>query len=156
MTNTGVPEADARRIIDTRRERFPRMIEWEAEVRATGEHTGWLDNGFSRLMRVDQTRAYTQSVALMGQGTARDLMMECLLRLPDDVARMLVAQVHDEAVFEIPRAEAAELVEVIRTAFNFQWAPPGASRPVRVEAEPGRLAHRWSGCYGAEHDRAEV
>lgn len=156
VATTGVPEDDAQRVIDTRRERFPRMIEWEAEIRATGEHTGWLDNGFGRMLRVDQRRAYTQSVALMGQSTARDLMMECLLRLPDDIAAMLVAQVHDEAVFEVPRAQAAEIVEIIRAAFNFEWAPPGASRPVRIEAEPGRLAHRWSGCYGAQYDRAEV
>lgn len=156
VATTGVPEAEAQRVINTMNERFPRLQQWKDETRAIGESTGWLDNGFGRLMRVDQNRAYTQAVALIGQGCARDAMAECLLRLPDDVARMLRAQVHDEAVFEVPRADAPELVRVITEAFNWELALPGKDRTVRIEAEAGRLAQRWSGCYGAEHDRAEV
>ena len=64
-----------------------------------------LGNGFGRLMRVDPERAYTQAPALIGQGTARDLMAEGILRLPVEVVPMLRCFVHDELVFSVPRAE---------------------------------------------------
>lgn len=142
-----VPLELAERVIATRRERFPRLVAWEQEVREEAAATGRLDNGFGRTMLVDPERAHTQSVALMGQGTARDLMMQALLNLPDFAIRMLRAQVHDEAVFEVPRALAGEIVPRIERAFNFAWCPPGASRPVQVVAEAGPLGQRWSECY---------
>lgn len=142
-----VPEELAQRVVDTMNERFPRLQAWKEEVREEASAGRPLDNGFGRVMLADPDRAYTQAPALMGQGTARDLMMEALLRLPDFAVRMLRAQVHDEAVFEVPLALADQIVPRIEQAFNFEWAPPGASRPVQVVAEAGKLGTSWADCY---------
>ena len=146
-----VPESTAERVVATMSERFPRLQTWKAEVREQASSQGAiLDNGFGRLMMVDHVRAYTQAPALMGQGTARDLMMQCLLNVADAdprVIRMLRIQVHDEAVFEFPRADAEELRHLVEHAFTFDWAPPGAPRPVSIVAEGGPFGFRWSECY---------
>lgn len=142
-----VSEELAQRVVDTMNERFPRLQAWKDEVRAEAEAGRPLDNGFGRVMLADPNRFFTQAPALMGQGTARDLMMEALLRLPDFAVRMLRAQVHDEAVFEVPLALAGEIVPRIERAFCFEWAPPGASRPVQIVAEAGKLGQSWADCY---------
>ena len=49
-------------------------------------------------MKTDPKRAFTQAPALMGQGTARDLMMEAVIRLP--------------------------LWQQILEAMTFEWKPP--------------------------------
>lgn len=147
VATTKVPEAEAQRVIDTMNERFPRLQAWKDEIRAQAE-SGELDNGFGRIMKCEPSRAYTQGPALMGQGTARDLMMQALLNLPDFIVPMLRAQVHDEAVFEVPLALAGEIVPRIERAFNFEWAPDPSFRPVQVVAEAGPLGTSWAECYG--------
>jgi DNA polymerase-1 len=127
-------------------ERFPRLQAWKDEVRALAAE-GELDNGFGRIMMCEPSRAFTQGPALIGQGTARDLMMECLLNLPDFAVRMLRAQVHDEAVFEVPLALADQIVPRIEQAFNFSWAPDPSFRPVQIVAEAGKLGTSWADCY---------
>ena len=134
-TSAGVEEAVAQGVVDTMNERFPRLQAWKDEVREQAATGAPLDNGFGRMMLPDPERAYTQGVALMGQGTARDLMMECLLRLPDDLARCLRAQVHDEAIFECHVDDLDEVRREVERAFNFEWCPP--TLPARA-ADPDR------------------
>jgi DNA polymerase-1 len=146
VATTKVPEVEARRVIDTMNERFPRLQAWKDEIREQAAG-GQLDNGFGRIMMCEPTRAFTQGPALMGQSTARDLMMECLLNLPDFLIRMLRAQVHDEAVFEVPLELADQIVPRIEQAFNFPWAPDPSFRPVQIVAEAGKLGTSWADCY---------
>lgn len=105
-------------------ERFPRLIEWKEEVREIGASGTTLDNGFGRMMRCDPQYAYTVAPALMGQGTARDITCEVLLRLMDahpDYKQYLRTWVHDEFVFSVPVEQAAEIGEQIRQAFTWSW-----------------------------------
>lgn len=145
--NAGVSVDVAELFDSTMRNQFPRLVEWKDEVRAIARAGGRLDNGFGRWMRPDPKRAYTQAPALMGQGTARDLMMECLLRLPDDIVRMLRAQVHDELVLEVPEADEQDVRAVLAEAMTFEWAPPGASRGIHIVADCGPAGRNWSQCY---------
>jgi len=72
-------------------------------------------------MKTDPKRAFTQAPALMGQGTARDLMMEPVIRLP--------------------------LWQQVLEAMTFKWKPPGAELAVLISAalcQPGR---NWAECY---------
>jgi P4 family phage/plasmid primase-like protien len=150
-TQPGVSLATAQHFNDTMERQFSRLVAWKDEVREIAKQQGSrIDNGFGRIMRPDPKRAYTQGPALFGQGAARDVMMQCLLNIDDvdpRVTRMLRAQVHDEAVFEIPLADAREVIRLIVSCFNFDWAPPGANRPIRIMADPGKLAYNWAGCY---------
>lgn len=144
--NAGITPMEASRFDVTMTAMFPRLIRWREEVRWRAQQ-GFLDNGFGRWMRCNPQRAYTQGPALMGQGTARDLIMECALRMPDDVARMLRILVHDELVLEVPERDVDDVVAVIRQAMTFEWAPPGASISVPIRADVSAYGKNWAACY---------
>lgn len=133
---------------------FPRVVQWQREVRERGEASVLLDNGFGRRLRVDPQRAFTQAPALMGQSTTRDLIAEGLLdiaRTAPEILPMLRCVVHDEAVFSVPSDGAEECARIIQKCFTRQWAPPGASMPVNITAgagKPFKFARRWSDLYG--------
>lgn len=123
------------------RERFGRVVMWQEEVRALAESGALLDNGWGRLMRPDPQRAHTQGPALMGQGAARDIMMEGLLRLDPRIRPMLRAQVHDEIVLSVPAAEAEEIGRAVVEALTFEW------RGVPILADVSKTGTDWSKCY---------
>lgn len=100
---------------------FPRMVEWREEVRAIGASGELLDNGFGRKMRCEPDRAYTQAPALMGQGAARDILCDALLRLPPMFRPWLRAMIHDEVLISVPEDLADEVGETLRDAFTSEW-----------------------------------
>lgn len=126
------------------RERFGRLVEWREEVRAQAGSGQLLDNGFGRFMRADPMRAHTQGPALMGQGAARDLMMEGLLRLPPEIRPMLRAQIHDEVVASVPETDAVEIGRVIVDAFTFEW------RGVPILSDVSKAGKTWGACYSKD------
>lgn len=136
-----IDPALVRRFDSSMRERFPRLVEWQGEVRAQAESGALLDNGFGRLMRPDPQRAHTQGPALMGQGAARDIMMTGLLRLPAEILPMLRAQIHDEIVLSVPAAEAEEIGRAVVDALSFEW------RGVPILADVSKSGTDWSKCY---------
>lgn len=122
------------------RERFPRLVAWQGEVRAVAESGELLDNGWGRPMRPDPLRAFTQGPALAGQGGARDIMMEGLLRLTErypEYLPYLRAQVHDEIVLSVPAADAEEIQRNVIYCMSFNWnAPSGVEVPILAEGGP--------------------
>jgi DNA polymerase-1 len=126
------------------RERFPRLVEWKAEIDKLAASGVLLDNGFGRKMRPNPERSFTQGPALMGQGCARDIMMQGLLNLPADILPMLRVQVHDEIVLSVP-ADAVEDVRrtVVEALQNVDW-------PVPILADSSPAALDWAGCYEKE------
>lgn len=103
------------------KERFPRLIEWREQVREQGGRGELLDNGFGRMMRCDPNQAYTVAPALMGQGGARDLVCDALLRLPEAYWPYLRTFVHDEIVMSVPAERAEEIMTVVKDAFTTVW-----------------------------------
>jgi hypothetical protein len=118
-----VTEAGRSAIKRGMRERFPRLVEWRVEVRALAKAGELLDNGFGRMMRPNPWQAHTQAPALMGQGCARDLLMEGLLRLQPELLPMVRLQVHDEVVLSVPVDQADEVERAVIAALFFEWAP---------------------------------
>jgi DNA polymerase-1 len=127
--------------------RYPRLVAWKRECADEGAATGRIDNGFGRIMKVNPERAYTQGPALRGQGAARDLMFEALLRMDPQVVRMIKALVHDEIVFSAPISIARDVQQHAIECMEFEWCPPGASRPIKIEAEAEKFAWNWGQCY---------
>jgi DNA polymerase-1 len=134
---------------DWMNESFPRLIAWRNEVRANASSGSLLNNGFGRWMRPDPERAATQGPALCGQGAARDIMMEGLIRLVDahpQVLSMLRAQVHDEIVLSVP----ADIVEDVRRAavdaMTWVWDAPGGV-PVPIAADSSPVGFNWGSLY---------
>jgi DNA polymerase I-like protein with 3'-5' exonuclease and polymerase domains len=126
------------------KERFPRLVEWREEVRAIGASGALLDNGFGRPMRPDPSRSHTQSPALMGQGCARDLMMEGLLRLPSELLPMLRGVVHDEVLLSVP---VKDVEEVGRTVVDCLSLGGERWNGVAIMADVSKPGHNWGACY---------
>lgn len=139
-----LPPDLVRQFDESMRERFPRLVEWRDEVRAWAESGELLDNGFGRRMRPDPHRAHTQGPALMGQGCARDLMMEGLLRLPEEILPMLRAQVHDEIVLSVPEDAVVDVQRAVLDALSFEW------RGVPILADGGPSGCSWGEIYRKE------
>jgi len=142
MIQEGADPELARQFDQGMRERFPRLVEWQREVRKIAEAGELLDNGFGRRMRPDPVRAWTQAPALCGQGCARDLMMEGLLRLPPEVMPMLRAQVHDEIVLSVPADAVEDVKKTVKDALSFTWRDV----PIVVD-EPKHAGLNWAQCY---------
>lgn len=136
-----IDPAIVRKFDTSMRERFGRLVEWRDEVRALAEAGHLLNNGFGRLMRADPQRAHTQAPALMGQGAARDIMMEGLLRMPAEILPMLRAQIHDEIVLSVPAERAEEIGRTVVDALSFEW------RGVPILADVSKTGTDWSQCY---------
>ena len=144
---TGIPLDKCYEIRDAKAEAYPRLTEYIEEVRETAASGQLLDNGFGRLMRPDPERAYTQGPALMGQGAARDIMCESLLRLValadergQNVRPHLRAVVHDELVLSVPELEWSWWSQLLAEAFTWEW------RGVPILCEVSNPAKRWSDC----------
>lgn len=126
-----------------RREAFPLQMKWTESVVALAETGQLLDNGFGRLMRPEPARAYTQGPALMGQGAARDIMCQSLLRLVErapEVTPLLRGVVHDEVVLSVPEEDVPYWSRLLEAAFTWEW------RGVPILCEVSKPAFRWSEC----------
>jgi DNA polymerase-1 len=137
----GVPLEVAEQFDATMREQFPRLVAWREEVRQIAKSGELLDNGFGRRMRPDPQRAHTQGPAFMGQGCARDLMMEGLLRLPQETYPYLRAVVHDEVVLSAPVDIAADVERAVVDALSFEW------RGMPIVAEVSGRGRNWGEVY---------
>jgi len=129
--------------------RYPLWSSWRKEVTERAACGGLLDNGFGRKLRVDPQRARTAGPAAIGQATARDILMEGLLQMDTvGLTPLLRAVVHDEVVLSVPVKDYPEVGQLVLGCLSFQWAPPGAGRPVAVVAELGkRGGGNWSEAY---------
>lgn len=147
----GMSLYDAETTIYNFAKNFPRLSRWQEEMRETGEVSGILYNGFGRMMRIEPERAFTQSPALMGQSTARDILMEGVLRLWDkggeDVIRMIRGVIHDELVISVPLKDVDEIEHLVVEALSFPWCPVGGQYEVQILAGLNKRGSNWAGCY---------
>ena len=130
MVRDGIDPALAYGFDHGMRESFPVVCSWREQVRQMGRAGMILDNGFGRRMRCDPKWAYTVAPALMGQGGARDIMCESLLRLPSWTWPYMRVMVHDEVVFCCPLDLVRELVVTVTQAMTWTWHGPGGAVPV--------------------------
>lgn len=149
----GMTREAAERVDAYMRAAFPRVMEWQREVRQLGEAGVLIGNGFGRRLRVDPQRAFTQAPALIGQSTTRDVIAEGLLdlaRRAPEMLPMLRAAVHDEIVACVPKRDAEECARMLQSCLSRSWAPAGRSIPVRISAGQGKpftFGYRWGSLY---------
>lgn len=122
MISNGLEESAVYSFIRGMEERFPVLIRWREQIREQGKAGEILYNGFGRRMRCDPERAYTVAPALMGQGGARDIMCESLLRLPESAWPMLRVMVHDEIVLSVPKEIAGDVAVTVKAAMTWDLA----------------------------------
>ncbi|PWH04971.1 hypothetical protein DEO23_15680 [Brachybacterium endophyticum] len=145
----GISEEDARRHLAVLDLRFPGLAQFKAWVREEGRRQV-LCTGFGRWVRIQPGREYTKAPASMGQGTARDLMMEGVLRLPEWLLPGLRAIIHDEIVLSVPEDRADEAERALRDALQFDHQLTPDATPVRVLAETSDRGRDWLDCYRTE------
>lgn len=147
---SGVPIDLARQFDQMMREKYPRLVEWQNNVRAVAAEGDLLDNGFGRKMRAHPQYAYTQAPALVGQGCTRDILAEGLLRLPDEVWPMLRVIVHDEVVASVPKKDFEEVSRIFVDAMSFDLAEvtDGRLSSVPITAGANKAGARtWADAY---------
>jgi len=150
--NLGIEREEASAYIKKYFERFPGIRDYMEETKTFGRANGYVKTIFGRRIWIAgirsknaQERAFGERQAINAplQGAAADIIRRAMVRLPDALAnagltsRMLL-QVHDELVFEAPKAEAEKLCALARTVM--QAAPEPAvqlSVPLTVEAKAG-------------------
>lgn len=137
MIASGYDPELVKTFFEREKEQFPRKHAWREEIRERAAAGELLDNGFGRKMRCDPRRAYTQAPALMGQGTAADIMKEALLRLPETFRPWLRITVHDEILISAPEERASEIKEELREAMTFEW------RDVPIFCDVSEPGYSW-------------
>ena len=145
----GIPADEAQRQLATLDAQFPRLAAFKSAIRDQAR-AQILVNAFGRWMRVMPGREYTQAPAAMGQGTARDLMTEGILRLPEWLLPCLRAIVHDELVLSVPENRVDEAEEAVLNALQFSHQIAPGATPVPVLAEKGSRGRDWADCYRDE------
>lgn len=148
--SAGIGQTEAQALLNTLDSRFPGLARFKKQVRAEAERNHILWNAFGRPMRVEKGKEYTKAPAAIGQGTARDLMMEGVLRLPEWLLPCLRAIVHDEIVLSVPQDRAEEAEVAVLKALQFSFAVPGAGVSVPVLAEKSERGRDWADCYRTE------
>ncbi|MDO5503597.1 MAG: DNA polymerase [Actinomycetia bacterium] len=146
----GSSKAEAQLLLDKLDRTFPKLARFKEQVRSEAERRHLLFNAFGRPMRIEKGREYTQAPAAMGQGTARDLMMEGILRLPEWLLPSLRAIVHDEIVLSVPEVRAAEAEAAVLSALQFTFRLTQEALPVPILADKSERGRDWADCYRSE------
>lgn len=151
---TGISERDAEDTIYSFEESFPVLVDWQRKARLEGEVTGLLYNGYGRLLRIEPERSFTQSPALLGQSTARDILCEGILNLwkiaGEDVIKMIRGCIHDELVLSVPEEDVTEIEHLVVQAMSFEWCPDGGKYPVQIISELNKQGKNWALCYSKD------
>lgn len=145
----GCSVAEAEKQLVTLELQFPRLAAFKNWIRDDARRQV-ITNAFGRRMRVQPNSEYTQAPAHIGQGTARDLMMEGLLRLPEWLLPGLRAIVHDEIVLSVPEEHAEEAEAAVLDSLQFLYRTEPGATPVPVLADKSDRGRDWADCYRSE------
>ncbi|WP_414122808.1 DNA polymerase [Corynebacterium nuruki] len=147
---TGKSHAEAESYLALLKRRFPALDAWKMRTRKTAEQTGLLHLPSGRWVRVAPDKAWTGGPAGMGQGTARDLLMDGILRLPTWLRDRLRAVIHDEVILSVPADRAEEATAEVLDALQFPFTAPDGGT-VEVLADSGDAGRDWADVYRTEH-----
>ena len=145
-THAGISEVEAQKQLDRLHFEFPQLEAFKNHLRKHAEALGWVATGFGRRVAVDRAKAYTKAPAAYGQGTARDVFLEGVLNLPQEVLEMIRIFVHDEIVLSVPHDRAEGIKQTVMAAFNAVKLPGKDGVEVPVLSDSAGPAESWAGC----------
>lgn len=142
----GIPQKDAQSFIDGYFARFPKVRGFFERVKSDGRERGYVETFLGRrryfpeLVSANSMRRSMAERAAMNmplQGGASDLIKSAMVQLAPWMPKLdsfMLLQVHDELVFEVPKARQEEAVAVIgpqmANAYPFRI-------PIQVELKAG-------------------
>lgn len=145
----GISVDDAQQQLAALDAQFPQLAAFKTSIREQAQGQV-LVNAFGRRMRIEPGREYTKAPAAMGQGTARDLMTQGVLRLPEWLLPCLRAIVHDEIVLSIPESRIDEAETAVMEALQFLYRLRPGATAVPVLAALSERGRDWADCYREE------
>jgi DNA polymerase-1 len=124
----GVDRGEAQRYIDTYFARYPGVKGYMERTRTQAHELGYVETVFGRRLylpdinsRTAALRQYAERSAINApmQGTAADIIKLAMISVDQwlQASRFpakLIMQVHDELVFEVPKASSAQLITEVR------------------------------------------
>ncbi len=124
----GVDRGQAQEYVDRYFERFSGVRQYMDRTRAQAHEQGYVETVFGRRLylpeinaRNAQRRQYAERTAINApmQGTAADIIKRAMIRLDqwlrdEDPDVLMVMQVHDELVFEVPESQVDAVGEQVR------------------------------------------
>ena len=144
--DAGISVVEAKSQIDRLHFEFPVLEHFKTHLRNHAKALGWVATGFGRRVAVGRDTAYTQAPAAYGQGTARDVFLEGVLNLPQEVLEMIRIFVHDEIVLSVPRDRVDEIKQTVMAAFNAVTLSGKDGVEVPVLSDSAGPAASWAGC----------
>ena len=146
--NLGIERAAAQQHVERYFQRYPGVKRFMDNTRAQARESGYVETVFGRRLYLPdirsgnpQLRQYAERSAINApmQGTAADIIKRAMIAVDAWVTSVgsparLIMQVHDELVFEVPRAAAAEFAHVVR---GHMVNAASLSVPLRVDVGTG-------------------
>jgi DNA polymerase-1 len=148
-----IPREEAAQYIKNYFLKFPGIRDYMETYRAFAREHGYVSTIFGRKVWLPQIKAANPAERSFGerqainaplQGSAADIIKRAMIRVPGALkaaglkAKMLL-QVHDELVFEAPKAEAKKLIEIVKDVMGKATAPNvHLNVPLVVEASQGK------------------
>ncbi|MGB9331565.1 MAG: DNA polymerase I, partial [Steroidobacteraceae bacterium] len=146
--NLGIERAAAQQHVERYFQRYPGVKRFMDNTRAQARESGYVETVFGRRLYLPdirsgnpQLRQYAERSAINApmQGTAADIIKRAMIAVDAWVTRVgsparLIMQVHDELVFEVPRAAADEFTHVLR---GHMVNAASLSVPLRVDVGTG-------------------
>jgi DNA polymerase I len=136
-------------------ERFPGIRDYMEETKQFCRANGFVSTLFGRKMHYPDIaaknpslRAFNERAAINArlQGTAADIIRRAMTRMDQALAKAdltgrMLLQVHDELIFEVPEAEVAKTLPVVKRVMEQAPMPAvSLSVPLQVDA---RAADNW-------------
>ena len=146
--NLGIERAAAQQHVERYFQRYPGVKRFMDNTRAQARESGYVETVFGRRLYLPdirsgnpQLRQYAERSAINApmQGTAADIIKRAMIAVDAWVTSVgsparLIMQVHDELVFEVPRAAADEFTHVVR---GHMVNAASLSVPLRVDVGTG-------------------
>lgn len=141
--STGLPIEVTKIYVESQSKAYPLVARWQAKVRRQASKTGFVLSEWGRRMPVDKNRVFTQAPALHGQNGTREIMCDGMLRLPIEILRMIVLQVHDAVLLSIPRSQVDDAIRTVVAAFEVPFKPLKGGLLIDFHMTHGPVAANW-------------
>jgi len=148
--NVGITVEEAKEFLRLYRDTYPWVARWQDNATQEGDTFGFVSNDWGRRMMVDEGRSFTQSCALIGQSTTREILFDGLIRIVRydlERARWIRATVHDAVVFCLPEDRADEHAQWVCDTMSTIFKPKTQlGQAIDFSVSRGPLADNWFEC----------
>ncbi|NNC36000.1 MAG: DNA polymerase I [Hyphomonadaceae bacterium] len=153
--NLGISRTEAKEYIESYFEKFPGIKTYMEAAKDEARENGYVKTIFGRKCHIkginDKNGAMRgfgerQAINAPIQGAAADIMRRAMMRMPNAISdiegALMLLQVHDELVFEVPESSADTLIKTAKAVMQNACAPAvNLSVPLVVDA---KAAHNWN------------